>query len=77
MREYWLDPPIHKTPICPICFEECETIYKDIDGNVFACNKCVIIEDAYDAEEADDENREAEYGDYIFEKERDERSING
>ena len=30
MREYWNDPPVQKeNPTCPVCGEECETIYTD------------------------------------------------
>ena len=38
-------------PHCPICGEECETLYKDRSGEVFACDNCVSAQDAWDAEE--------------------------
>lgn len=28
-------------PRCPICGEECETLYEDRDGTVFGCDNCV------------------------------------
>ena len=31
---------------CPVCGEECNTIYKDNSGTVFACNWCVEEQDA-------------------------------
>ena len=42
MREYWLDPPKMKPmPVCPVCGEECETIYTDINSEVCGCDNCV------------------------------------
>ena len=38
-------------PRCPICGEECETLYEDRAGTVFACDNCVSTKDAWDAEE--------------------------
>ncbi|MBO5567796.1 MAG: hypothetical protein J6A79_02455 [Clostridia bacterium] len=38
-------------PRCPICGEECDTLYEDRDGMVFACDNCVSTKDAWDAEE--------------------------
>lgn len=32
---------------CPVCGEECSEIYTDRHGNVFACNKCLLVEDAW------------------------------
>lgn len=31
---------------CPVCGEICDTIYMDRNGNVFACDKCVIDQDS-------------------------------
>lgn len=36
-----LDPPEYEVPKCPVCGEECETIYKDIRGDVVGCDCCV------------------------------------
>ena len=38
------DPPV----CCPCCEEECTTIYRDQWGNVFACNKCIEEQDAWE-----------------------------
>ena len=38
-------------PICPVCGGECETIYKDINGDIFGCDCCVKQQDAYETEE--------------------------
>ena len=38
-------------PRCPICGEECETLYKDRSGEVFACDNCVSTQNAWDSEE--------------------------
>lgn len=38
-------------PICPICAEECDTLYANRSGEVFACNNCVSTKDAWEAEE--------------------------
>ncbi len=40
-------PPC-ETVKCPCCEEECETIYADQYGNVFACNKCLQSADAWE-----------------------------
>ena len=41
----WLtDEPVK----CPICGEECETVYLDRYGNVFACEHCLDEQDARD-----------------------------
>lgn len=31
----------YRQPVCPICGETCETLYKDRNGDVFACDECV------------------------------------
>lgn len=36
------------TPYCPICGEECETLYADRTGDVIGCDMCVEHFDAYD-----------------------------
>lgn len=37
-------------PVCPICGEECDTIYADRSGEIFACDNCVDTKDAWDTE---------------------------
>lgn len=71
MREYWLDPPAYKNPVCPICGQECETIYKDMANNeVVGCDQCILAVDAYQWQEDEDENAEASQGDEEFESRR-------
>ena len=48
------DPPLVN---CPVCNEECETIYEDWWGTVVGCDKCLIWKDAGDWAE---EKRQAE-----------------
>lgn len=38
-------------PRCPVCGDECETLYKDQYGEVFGCNNCVETVDAWEAED--------------------------
>lgn len=38
-------------PICPVCSSECETIYRDQDGEIFGCENCVKEIDAWDTPE--------------------------
>ena len=42
---------------CPFCGEECDTIYADMYGNVFACDQCLIEQDAWQWQE---DQREAD-----------------
>lgn len=35
-------PPVY----CPVCGEECETFYKNNRDSIFACENCVVIEQA-------------------------------
>lgn len=37
--------------LCPICRNECDTIYMDRDGNVFGCDCCICKRDAYEWQE--------------------------
>ena len=41
----WGDPD---PPVCPVCGEECETIYMDMYRNVFACDRCLVEKDAWE-----------------------------
>ena len=40
-----------KYPQCPVCGCECETIFKDLNGVVFACDECVKKKSAWETEE--------------------------
>lgn len=35
-------------PICPLCFQECETIYKNEYGEILGCDVCVSNFDAWE-----------------------------
>lgn len=39
------DPP---TPICPVCGEECETVYKTRDYEIIGCDLCLRPVDAWE-----------------------------
>ena len=38
-------------PICPVCGEECEDIYKDKDLNIVGCDICIRKLDAWEEPE--------------------------
>ena len=42
---------------CPVCGEECDTIFADMYGNVFGCEECIMKQDAWEWQE---EQREAD-----------------
>ena len=50
MEDYRIEPPAWDDfiPICPVCGEECDTVYLDIDDEVVGCDQCITFEDAYD-----------------------------
>lgn len=35
-------------PHCPLCGEECETIYKDYYGDVVGCENCIETSNAWE-----------------------------
>jgi hypothetical protein len=35
-------------PTCPICGGECDTIYKDREGEIVGCNECLRAIDAWE-----------------------------
>ena len=41
----WGVPPM---PICPMCNDECDTIYTNVFGDVVGCENCVKSHDAAD-----------------------------
>ena len=45
------DDPVH----CPCCGEECDTIYMDQYKNVFACDRCLMQQDAWEWAEEEKE----------------------
>lgn len=40
-----------KSPRCPVCGSECETIYKDAFHQIFTCEVCVIATDAWEQDD--------------------------
>lgn len=46
-------PPGHddSVPICPMCGQECGTIYKTSDGEIVGCDVCLTEHDAWDVED--------------------------
>lgn len=38
-------------PRCPLCLEECDSIYKDAYGEVLGCENCIEKVDAADCQE--------------------------
>ena len=45
-----------KWPICPVCGKECETIYMDRDGEIFACDECLQTENAWECDKCFEED---------------------
>lgn len=44
-----IDPPDPgPLPLCPVCGEECETVYTDSTNEVVGCDVCLEARDAYD-----------------------------
>ena len=53
---YIPEPPVepqgkYEYNVCPICDDECDTIYKDIWGNICGCENCVKTLSADDVPE--------------------------
>ncbi len=50
MRDYRLDPPEAEEfiPRCPVCGLECDTLYLNSDREVFGCDRCISLVDAYE-----------------------------
>ena len=44
LNGYPSDDPVH----CPICGEECDTIFYDKNGEIFGCEQCIQKKDAYE-----------------------------
>lgn len=38
-------------PICPACGSECDEVYMNECGEIFACSECVRTKNAWEAEE--------------------------
>ena len=46
-RKYRYGDENYDSPICPVCGEECETLYLQ-DGNVIGCDSCIETKDAWE-----------------------------
>lgn len=51
-------PDSTKWPICPICGEECDSIYKNKDREIVGCGECISWFDAWETEECFPERNE-------------------
>ena len=45
---YGVDDGGTKYVLCPVCEEECSTIWLDGNGNACGCNHCMRRQDAFD-----------------------------
>ena len=64
-----------RTPICPVCGEECDTLYQDEEGNIKGCDQCIHEVDAWEWLQEEIEEEERIRGDYEFEYQREMRLI--
>lgn len=55
------DPPEQPMPRCPVCGEECETVYWDVNNQIVGCDNCLLELDAYEWYE--EERRDGKYRD--------------
>ena len=39
-----IDPPEYEVSHCPVCGQECWTIYKTLNGEVVGCDNCIVEE---------------------------------
>lgn len=47
----WPDGKEPRQPVCPICGQECETIYTDTLGIIEGCDGCLTAKDAWEEPE--------------------------
>lgn len=38
-------------PVCPICHQRCDTIYRAEDGTIVGCDRCIEAVDAWEVNE--------------------------
>lgn len=43
------DGRLELTPVCPVCGEEADDIYKNVYGEIIGCDKCIKRVSAWDA----------------------------
>ncbi len=51
LRTGWPTGKAPDEPACPICGENCSSIFRDRWGNILGCEDCVKSEDAWEAAE--------------------------
>lgn len=42
---------VGRMPICPVCGQECDIVYKDFRGEIIGCDDCLIAYNAYEEDE--------------------------
>ena len=47
----YLDPPEINYPMCPICGNECDTLYFDMNDQICGCDCCISSQNAFEYEE--------------------------
>ncbi len=47
-------------PVCPVCGQECETIYRAQDSEIVGCDMCISEETAWECRECFREEPECE-----------------
>ena len=47
LRDY-PDPPEYDVPRCPVCGQECETLYRNRYGEIIGCDDCIDAVDAWE-----------------------------
>ena len=45
------EPNLGRMPICPICGQECDLVYKDYRNEIIGCDDCLTAFNAYEEEE--------------------------
>ena len=38
-------------PVCPVCGAQCETIYRDMHGDISGCDECITQLNAWEMQE--------------------------
>lgn len=47
VRDYPTPPENDRVPVCPVCGQDCRTIYRAHDFTVVGCDQCIDSLDAY------------------------------
>ena len=75
---YGPDPPEPDEILCPVCGENCETVYLDA-GAVIGCDNCILSNyyamESWEWAEIDKRGREADEGDRRYREMKDEGMI--